>query len=416
MGAFPKAHTLHNFAQIAVNGSLWKNSHDWYSTYPWELFQKNASGWEFFQKRSRNLNNKYFYKNIYTLRGVGHDPLSEPKAVFRWEKQNVCFFGWAAYSLKKSKIRRAVKIGCAPMPVTFVAAAVVLHGIFPVLFLKDAEDAVYVLPASVPDEGARTAIFGQVRAADIPPSEYARVALSAVTDFLDRCSTFPQGLSPFRKGGNQALLLTRKGASEALSKPKAAALQWPAEDLYVHKVAVDIPVITGFATTRYRNEDLLFVTTADDVEYVVPAYTSNAAAVFGAGYAATTALTAKSFACLPATPSTVSDFLTSCSSARGIRLGGIDRLRSHGHMVLLTRVAVETLITADTQVLHGFRWPTAHEYLKLPVAVPAPAPAAPPGPYIDAMDIGDEEHVAAGNSRLCCQVHELSAAVLSLVA
>jgi hypothetical protein len=32
------------------------------------------------------------------------------------------------------------------------------------------------------------------------------------------------------------------------------------------------------------------------------------------------------------------------------------------------------------------------------------------------MDIGDEEHVAAGNSRLCCQVYELSAAVLSLVA
>ena len=282
------------------------------------------------------------------------------------------------------------------------------------MFLK--ADKEYVVPSSVSPE-LRRVVFGHVRGThELPMGEWTTVPPAAVPDFLARCSTCPNGLPPFSRKGQHALLLTRKGASEALSKPKAAALQWPAEDLYVHKVAVDIPVITGFATTRYRNEDLLFVTTADDVEYVVPAYTSNAAAVFGAGYAATTALTAKSFACLPATPSTVSDFLTSCSSARGIRLGGIDRLRSHGHMVLLTRVAVETLITADTQVLHGFRWPTAHEYLKLPVAVPAPAPAAPPGPYIDAMDIGDEEHVAAGNSRLCCQVHELSAAVLSLVA
>jgi hypothetical protein len=288
------------------------------------------------------------------------------------------------------------------MPVTFVAAAVVQHGESTVLFLK--ADKEYVVPSSVSPE-LRRVVFGHVRGThELSSGEWATVPPAAVPDFLARCSTCPNGLPPFSRKGQHALLLTRKGVSEALSKPKAAALhwQWPAEDLYVHKVAVDIPVITGFATTRYRDEDLLFVKTADDVEYVVPAYTSNAAAVFGAGYAATTALTAKSFACLPATPSTVSDFLTSCSSARGIRLGGIDRLRSHGHMVLLTHVAVDTLITADTQVLFGFRWPNAHEYLKLPV--------------IDAMDIGDEEHVAAGNSRLCRQVHELSAAVLSLVA
>ena len=179
------------------------------------------------------------------------------------------------------------------MPLNFIAAAVILQGIFPVLFLKDADDKVYILPASVPLEG-RPTVFGEVLGTRAGVGESARVALSAVTDFLDRCSTCPQGLSPFRKGGNQALLLTRKGAGEALSKKKAAALQWPAEDLYVHKVAaVELPTITGFATTAYRGEQVLFVLTTDG-EYVVPAYTSNAAAVFGAGYAATTALTAKS--------------------------------------------------------------------------------------------------------------------------
>ena len=234
------------------------------------------------------------------------------------------------------------------MSLNFVAAAVVLQGVYAVLFLKDADGTVYVLPASVPHEDARATIFGQVRAADIPPSEYARVALSAVTDFLDRCSTRPHGLSPFRKGGNQALLLTRKGAEEALSKKKAAALQWPAEDLYVHKVAVELPTVTGFATTAYRGEQVLFVLTTDG-EYVAPAYTSNPEVVLG--YAPNTALPVGSFVCLPATPSTVPDFLTRCSSARGVEVPGIDRLRSRrGHSVLLAPAAVNALITVDTQV------------------------------------------------------------------
>jgi hypothetical protein len=87
----------------------------------------------------------------------------------------------------------------------------------------------------------------------------------------------------------------------------------------------------------------------------------------------------------------VPDFLTRCSSARGIQVPGIDRLRSCGHSVLLGPAAVNALITVDTQVLHSFRWPAADEYIKLPV-VPAPAPDD------DAMDIGEEE--VAGNAQL----------------
>ena len=144
------------------------------------------------------------------------------------------------------------------MPLNFIAAAVALQGIYPVLFLKADNGKQYAMPSSVTDEGARTAVFGRVRGADLPPEEYMRVSSTTLVDFFDRCATVPVLLPVLRKGGNNTLLLTSAGLA-ALSRKKAAALQWPAEESYVHNVAVDIPAITGFATTRYRNEDLLFV-------------------------------------------------------------------------------------------------------------------------------------------------------------